>query len=662
MATQGDLKGDVIVKRLIALLLSLVSASFFLEAFADIVPVELDDVKLLGRTGADADRCVRARAYSDWARGAMYEECVKSFRTHDDDRNAEKQGWGGWQNEYWGKTMLCYAQAADYTQDPELKRWIVEKTHAFLKEFQWPNGYLSTYAREDLLRLNPDNPDARHQAVFNIWGRKYTLWALVEIHRVTGDKESLEGAVKMADHLVAQLKRLGLTLDKTGAWHGVSSMSILRPILELYRLTGNPEYLALAKDVVRAMDAEEGSPATLVRDAFRTEKICSWYPRPAFWAKAYEILSCLEGLVDYYRLTGDARVLNAVKAYHGHLMSEELNPMGSAGYFYHFLDARHRVNAMTELCDVVHWIRLNRELLLLTGEAKYADLIEEAFYNSFLGGVEPDGRWGAHIVRSHGTRHVSAPAQTGMREHQCCPDNMMRSYFDFASSAVGVCADGTVAVMMYSDLAATVKGAKVRISGGYPYAESAVLVTVECSRAGKVKFRIPHWSRKFKIDGCEVTATGGWYETKAPAGAKTWKLEFAMSPRIEAIPAEAEELPPSPQAHSLEVPKYTVYFMEWMTPEMAGMSRRTPGKTVRRGPLVLAKGKLAGSTRAETLDLPTLDGTDWTAELKPLKAAGVPEAWELTFKKGDKTLSVPVSDFASVSNVNDPGNWFSLWF
>ena len=82
----------------------------------------------------------------------MYEECVNAFRTHYDDR-------AGWQNEYWGKTMLCYAEAAKYTQDPALKAWIVEKTHAFLKEFQKPNGYLSTDAKEDFLRKNPESPD-----------------------------------------------------------------------------------------------------------------------------------------------------------------------------------------------------------------------------------------------------------------------------------------------------------------------------------------------------------------------------------------------------------------------------------------------------------------------------------------------------------------------
>ena len=56
-----------------------------------IAPATGGNVHLAGRAGESADACIRARAYSDWARGDMYEECVNAFRTHWDDRV-------GWQN------------------------------------------------------------------------------------------------------------------------------------------------------------------------------------------------------------------------------------------------------------------------------------------------------------------------------------------------------------------------------------------------------------------------------------------------------------------------------------------------------------------------------------------------------------------------------------
>ena len=644
-------------------------------------PCASGDARLLGRAGAAADACIHARAYSDWARGPMYEECVNSFRTHWDDT----EGRAGWQNEYWGKTMLCFAGAVAYTRDPSLRDWVLARAHEFVEEFQKPNGYLSTYSREDFLRNNPDNPDARTHWCFNVWGRKYTFWALIELHKATGDADCLAAAVKMADHLIAQLSRLGLTLDKTGSWNGISSMSILRPMLELYRLTNDGRYLSLAGDIVRAMDAEPTSPASMIRDAFRKEPIVSWYPLPTFWAKAYEILSCLEGLVEYYRITGEKRVLDAVMAWHKHLTDEELNPMGSAGYFDHFLNAAAHVNGMTELCDVVHWIRLNRELLLLTGEAKYADFIEESFLNAFLAGVWRDGRWGAHIIRSHGTRHLSAPAQTGMTLHQCCPDNMMRTYFDYAGSQVARAADGALCVMLYTDGKVSEGGDTVEVSGGYPWADGPVIVKANLAKAGRLRFRVPQWAggpRFCAAAAGRMPASPGWLEVDAAAGENAWTLNFDMAPRLVEWTGREEEIPPSPQENNDEIPEYTVHFMEWYTPEMADLSRREPAMRVLRGPLMLAKGRLAGTSREETLFTSTLRGQGWRAvklEKAPLREGGggeaavgswahtaanvgVAQSWTLVLQRGDETREIPVADYASVSNIDDSANWFSLWF
>ncbi len=627
-------------------------------------PPALGNVKLKGVPGMRTDACIRARAYSDWARGDMYDEAVNAFKTHWDDEGTRS----GWQNEYWGKTMLCFAGAIAYTGDPGLRDWAVGKTHAFLKEYQHPNGYLSTYAKEDFLRKNPESPDALTHWCFNIWGRKYTMWALVELARATGDETCRRAAEKMLDHLIAQLRRLGTPIDKTGSWHGISSMSILRPVVELYRDTGKQEYLAFAKDIIRGLDAEPAGPGTIMRNAFRKDKIKDWYPKATFWAKAYETMSCLEGMVDYYRATGDKRVLDAVMAFHDHLVKEELNPMRSAGFFDHFLDARHRANGMTELCDVTHWIRLNRELFLLTGESKYADHVEEAFYNAFLAGVQPDGRWGAHIVRSHGTRHLSAPHQTGMLEHQCCPDNMMRTYFDWAGTVAGIAPDGTLAVVLYSDADVSLPGVSLSLMGGYPYADGPVTVSVRRDAPGKIRFRVPYWSKTVMVNGKTETPSGGWFQVDAPAGASSWQIGFDLSPRIARSEARQEAIPPSPMSagHGGDINKYTVHFMEWNTPDMAGLSRSTPALQVFRGPLVLAKGRMAGTPRDETLFATTLFDCDWDVTLKTLPAtpvtAGVPALWRLTFKRGVEEHEVQVSDFASVSNIDDPSNWFSLWF
>ncbi|MCR5752215.1 MAG: glycoside hydrolase family 127 protein [Kiritimatiellae bacterium] len=650
---------------------SLAVANAGSNAISDAVaPAAPGEVRLLGRPGELFQASLNARVFSEQAKGPVYDEAENAFATHWDDSD----GHTGWQNEYWGKTMLCYAGAVRYTCDAKLAEWCVAKAHHLIDAYQWPNGYLSTYANEDLLRKNPESSDYEQHWCFNIWGQKYTLWALIELNRATGDEKCLRAAEKMADHLVAQLKRLNVTIDKTGSWAGISSMTILRPLLELYRIVPKREYLELAESIVKATDVSEGAKpdVNLIYDALSDRPVVTWFRKPMHLSKAYELLSFFEGVADYHRLTGNARALKATEAFWGHLFAEELNPMRSAGYFDHFLYAKRHVNGMTELCDVTHWIRLNRELWKLTGETKYLDCIEEAFYNAFLAGVSPDGAWGAHIVRSHGSRHLAAPAQTGMKLHQCCPDNMLRTFYDWADTVADVASDGAWEVNLYSDADVSLPGAKIELRGNYPVSETFRLRIV-AERPDRLRLRVPHWAGAISVDGNKLSPKAGRVELDVQVGERTFDLAFAMPPRL--LYSEAPESEDIDTVTDLDTQKpegYTKRFMSWYTPEMKGLERRTPAAQVMRGPLVLAKGRAAGTSREETFDAKTLNRQQGVRlSLAPAKRVaaniGVWGAWELTIEKPNsgkdvERNTVPVADYWSVSCMDDPANWFSLWF
>ena len=632
-----------------------------------VVPMDVGKVHVLGRPGALMDRSISERAFSRHARTTVYDEAVHAFETHWDDL-VRNNGEPGWQNEYWGKTMLSYAGALAYTQDPELKKWLCEKAHDFVTRFQKPNGYLCTYQEEDLIGVRqPGRLQPKQNPVWNfsIWGRKYTLWALYDLYRVTGEREFLAAAVKMADHLVAQLKRLDVRIEFTGSWRGLSSMTILKPLCLLARETGNEAYTDLARRIFNANDVSDPADRqdmNLVADALSSTPVVDWFgpEQRYFLTKAYELMSFYEGLVEYYRLTGEPRALQAAKTFREHLVAEELNPMRSAGYFDHFAGARCRWNGMSELCDVTHWIRLNRELYLVTGESKYLDSIEEAFYNAFLAGVSPDGRWGAHIIRSHGSRHLQAPAQTGMTYHQCCPDNMLRTFFDWASTVVGVTTDGAVSVNFYSDAVVDVPGGRIEIEGGYPVAD-VFRLKVQSDKPMRVRLRVPAWSPDFGLSGARVSGENGWYDFKVPAGMSSWSVAFDLSPRL------LESPDPFDKKLVRDGEWYTNRFFEWYTPEMRGLERDRPAAQVMRGPLVLAKGRLGGNSREETLFDDTVDRQGWRAtSLRHLPRmtsnASVWGSWMLTLERAGEQRHVPVADFWSVSAVNDPANWFSVWF
>ena len=635
-----------------------------------LTPAAPGDVKVLGKPGELFQSSLNHRVFSQHAQGAVYDEAENAFATHWDDQN----GRSGWQNEYWGKTMLCYAGAIRYTHDKKLADWCVKKAHHLIDTYQKPDGYLSTYGEQDLLRRNPKNPDYEKHWCFNIWGQKYTMWALIELHQATGDAKCLKAAEKMMDQMISQMKRLGVTIDQTGSWAGISSMTILRPLLELNRLVPKQSYRELADHIVKVTDvATEPKPqVNLIHDALSDRPVATWFYKPMFLSKAYELQSYFEGVADYHRYTGNARALAATEAFWGHLYREELNPMRSASYFDHFLYAKHHVNGMTELCDVTHWIRLNRELWKITGEAKYLDCIEEAFYNAFLSGVTPDGAWGAHIIRSHGTRHLTAPAQTGMKLHQCCPDNMLRTFYDWADTVADVANDGSWEVNLYSDADIVLPGAKMEIRGNYPVSENFRLKVV-AEKSGRLRLRVPGWAKAIEVDGKALTPTKGRVELMLAAGGTTLDLRLAMPARL--IESEAPAYEDIDTVTELDTQKpdgYTKRFMSWYTPEMKGLERRTPAAQIMRGPLVLAKGRAAGTCRNETLEFNTINGQGgWKLSLaeapRTAKNVGVWGSWTLTLEKPIREKPsmkkvIPVADYWSVSNMDDPENWFSLWF
>ena len=611
----------------------------------------------LGPIGRKVDTFLAERIFSGEAKGRIYDETVNAFRTHYDDdfESPQREGWargrkGLWQGEYWGKTMLSAAVVAEWRGSPALKAWLKDAASSFVKEFQQPDGYLCTYRDRNFVG-GPDGSGVYGKEIFcwNLWGRKYTMWALIELARTTNSPEFLQAAAKMMDQEIAQLKATGTKLENTGYFVGLPSMSVLKPLLVLYRATGKPEYLAFAKDIVAAWE-RAGNPApNLIANAFTEKPVHAWYEKPSWWAKAYEMMSCLEGLIDYSRQMGDTRILDAVKRIVAKLEENELNAVYSVGYFDHFTHAAACVNATTEPCDITHWIRVNRDLFHATDDPHYLENIELAFHNGFLAGVYRDGIWGAHSVRSHGTRHRTAPHQVGMKYHQCCIDNMPRTFVDVAETAVTRGPDDVLSVNLYAPLHTVCGPTVVDIGGNYPFGGTAT-VRISSSRAERVRFRIPPNVDAVTVDGQRVK--GPWYETSVLAGERSFSVAFARRPRIIPFRGVAEA---DPRASGFE----TAY----ETAEMKGRARTTPGVRVQYGPLLLAKSLNAGTAKDAIFKDVLGDGTGWKASLKPATPLRTDGAWKLTLtKKGAEPVVLDVGDFATAADADDPGNAFSIWF
>ena len=409
----------------------------FLAFIAVAAPVACHGgVALRGAVGAKADVLFERRLTGATARGDIFNEAVNAFATRNDDLHPYPPGvtnhYGWWQGEYWGKTMLSQCAYARYSGREDVKAFIRAKSRDLVRRFQRPNGYLSSYDDEDhVFGFN-----------WNVWSRKYTMWALLEAYDLTGDAFLLDAAARMADHLATQLKRLDIPLAKTGYFAGLPSMSILKPMVLLAERTGEKRFMDFARAIVADNDRPDGRCPNLVANAFGNRPVHDWYPNPAGWAKAYEMMSVVEGFVEYARATGERRPLEAAERIWENLRSSEWNAIGSVGYHDHFTGAASYPNAISESCDVIHWMRLCKYLHEATGDAKYLDAWEAAFLNAFLAGVFRDGEWGTHDVRSHGRRHLQGLYEVQMTYHFCCIANAPRGFCDWADGQVVAAPDG----------------------------------------------------------------------------------------------------------------------------------------------------------------------------------------------------------------------------
>ena len=611
------------------------------------------DARLDGWAGAKIGRFLDHRVRSAFARDVIFGEARGAFEHPDDDLFFHPKGqpapWGMWKGEFWGKLMISACRVAEYAHDENLKRFLHEEALR-LVALQRPDGYLGTYVNPDYVR--PLGYDASSYAnttkkapwCWNLWCRKYTMWGLIANWRLTGDGKVLDAAARMMDHEIAQLKRLGTRPCETGTFVGMPSSSVLKPLLLLYRATNKKEYLDFARVIVDDFRRADGRAPNLIANAFSERPVADWYPEPQAWAKAYEMMSCCDGILEWWRVTGDRQALDAMIRVQAALAAHETNPLFSVGYNDQFANAADQPNGISEPCDAVHWIRFNHDLWRITGESRYVDAIELAFYNAYLAALRKDGTWGARGVRSHGY-HMVVHKQSGMQHQHCCVNNMPRCAMDVAQTIAAKDAEGTLYVAFYNDGQATVGGDRVEITGNYPV-DDVVTVKITRKAAGKVKFRVPAWSAR-------DPDRGSWRTVNAPAGESVHRLAFDFSPRIWAPPRQT--LPQGTKDWQL---------IRWgYAKPIAGFFRTKPGVEIMRGPLLVAKAEVAGTEAAEITSEETVLGTSPALRLLPRASSGSWGAWTLEIGTGTATKRLPVCDYPSAGeDFNEDGFRFSVWF
>ncbi len=434
----------------------------------------------------------------------------------------KRPGRQSWEGEHIGKWLHAATLAWAHSGDPALRAKIDSAVVELLKT-QLEDGYLGTYI------------PARYWSGFDVWSHKYNLIGLLTYMRHTGNVQPLEACRRIGDLLYNTFGDENGKRDITkSGWHaGMASSSVLEPMALLHRLTGEKRYLDFCEYIVRSWEQPDGPKiiSTLLATG-RVDQVGN--------AKAYEMLSCLLGVLELYRTNHDPRLLTATLNAWKDIHENRLYLTGAASSRELFRDDHElpNTNNVGETCVTVTWLQFNAQLLRLTGEARFAEELERVVLNQLLGAQNPScDAWG-YYVEMEGRKPYSS-ALTG----NCCLSSGPRGVALIPTFATSTDADGAV-VNLYE--AGTAKlalrdGTAVTLATDTRYpADGRIRISVTPSAPATfaLKLRIPEWSAgaPLRINGTATKVSPGadGYVAlrRAWKAGDTVELDLTMQPRV----------------------------------------------------------------------------------------------------------------------------------
>ena len=475
-----------------------------------------------------ADAAVRFLTAEQLKDAVLWRRFVRQFREQIDGSNR------GWRGEYWGKMMRGAVTVYQYSRDPELFRILTESVRDMLTVAE-EDGRVSSFSRE-----------TEFQA-WDLWCRKYVLLGMEYYLEICEDErlraEILQFLCRALDYIMQFIGEGKIPAPKaTESWRGINSCSILEPVVRLYALTEEQRYFDFATHIV-TLGAADG--LNLFELAYENKL----YPYQYGVAKAYEMISCFEGLLEYYRLTGIEKYKTAAVNFGRAIIDSDVTVIGSCGCTHELFDhSKVRQTAaydgvMQETCVTVTWMKYCAQLLRLTGDPLFADCMEQSFYNAYLGALNTEHRECDYIrekfitkLGSPRTEHTALPFDSyspltpGMRGKKvggaqilsdlsyygCCVCIGAAGVGTFLGHAVMKDKEGSIVLNFYENGTVTTEidehPVTLQIETNYP-ADGTVRLTVHTKHPidFTLKFRMPEWSAQTKFNTPLPYATEGRY-------------------------------------------------------------------------------------------------------------------------------------------------------
>jgi DUF1680 family protein len=533
---------------------------------AVVQPNGLDEVEWTKGFWDDRTEIVRERsipAMWEIMKGRKYKPFYQNFRVAAGEIEGDYHG-AQWNDGDFYKFLEAVCAANAINHHPALDA-ILQQSIATIAKAQRPDGYIHTPV---LIRARHGDAKAKpfqDRQNFEMYNMGHLITAACLHKQLTGRDEFLNIARKTADFLCEAFRNPTPELARNSV-----CPSHYMAMVDIYRTTGEPRYLELAKKFLDMRNlVRNGDDDNQDRIPFAQQREAAGHAVRANYLYA--------GAADLYAETGDHRLWEALDAVWKNVTQKKLYITGGCGALYdgaspdgsldqssiarvHQAYGRNyqlpNTTAHNETCAAIGSVLWNWRMFRATGEAKYVDVLENALYNAVLPGVSLEG---TNYFYVNPLRQIE-PLPTKLRWSRervpfvtsyCCPPNVLRTIAEVGGYAYCK-TDDAVWINLYGSnrLSTRLSGRPLKLSQEtkYPWEGAIKIVIDECpSPRFGIKLRIPAWAA-----GASIEINGEPLKTQVKPASyveldRKWKagdvveLQFPMPARlIEANPLVEE--------------------------------------------------------------------------------------------------------------------------
>lgn len=362
---------------------------------------------------------------------------------------------------------------------------------------QLPDGYINTYYT--LGDLSKRWTDMEKHEDYNAG---HLIEAAVAYYNTTGKRKLLDAAIRFADHIDSMFRR------QNRPWV-TGHQEIELALMKLYHITNEKRYLQLADWFLDQRGRGYGKG--VIWDQWKDPKYCQddvpVKSQKEITGHAVRAMYMYTGAADVASVTGDSAYMKAMKTVWEDVVHRNMyitGGIGSSGSNEGFstdYDLPNE-NAYCETCASVGMVFWNQRMNLLTGDAKYIDVLERSLYNGALDGLSLTGDrfFYGNPLASRGQHYRREWFGTA-----CCPSNIARlvsSVGDYIYTRRGDSLWINLFIANTTKFSTKWGDVNIEMTTNYPWSgEIKIKLTASRKFYVPIFIRIPGWAQNQAVPG-----------------------------------------------------------------------------------------------------------------------------------------------------------------